>query len=182
MTATRQFGKEKPAPIAVFALVLCPLAGAPLAALAGGITERIVVDRFTGLAIDGYDPVAFYTDGKPIPGSPDFELPYGGAVWRFTNFGNRAAFAARPDVYMPRFGGYDPVGVAHGVAVAGRPDIWLMRRAALFVLRQPSARQLRRRPRTHRRYGGAKVAGGALNAQPLEHDPENRYPLFRIIL
>jgi hypothetical protein len=133
MTAARQFGKEKPAPIAVFALVLCLLAGAPLAAVAGGITERIVVDRFTGLAIGGYDPVAFYTDGKPMPGNPDFELPYGGAVWRFTNFGNRAAFAARPDVYMPRFGGYDPVGVAHGVAVAGRSDLWLISGGRLFL-------------------------------------------------
>ena len=133
MTAARQFGKEKPAPIAAFALVLCLLAGAPLAALAGGITERIVVDRFTGLAIGGYDPVAFYTDGKPMPGSPDFELPYGGAVWRFTNVGNRAAFAERPDVYMPRFGGYDPVGVAHGVAVAGRPDICLISGGRLYL-------------------------------------------------
>jgi hypothetical protein len=133
MTAARQFGKEKPAPGAAFALILCLLAGAPLAALAGGMTERIVVDRFTGLAIGGYDPVAFYTDGKPMPGSPDFELPYGGAVWRFTNVGNREAFAERPDVYMPRFGGYDPVGVAHGVAVAGRPDIWLISGERLFL-------------------------------------------------
>jgi len=119
--------------MAAFVLILCLLAGAPLVALAGGVTERIVVDRFTGLAIGGYDPVAFYTDGKPVPGSPDFELPYGGAVWRFTNFGNRAAFAERPDVYMPRFGGYDPVGVAHGVAVAGRPDIWLISDGRLFL-------------------------------------------------
>jgi hypothetical protein len=133
MTTARQFGKEKAAWIAVFALVLCLLAGAPLTGLAGGITERIVVDRFTGLAIGGYDPVAFYTDAKPMPGSPDFELPYGGAVWRFANFGNRAAFAARPDVYMPRFGGYDPVGVAHGVAVAGRPDVWLISGGRLFL-------------------------------------------------
>ena len=133
MTAARQFEKEKPAPIAVFALALCLIAGTPLAAPAGGITERIVVDRFTGLAIGGYDPVAFYTDGKPMPGSPDFELSYGGAVWRFTNLGNRAAFAERPDVYMPRFGGYDPVGVAHGVAVAGRPDIWLISGGQLFL-------------------------------------------------
>jgi hypothetical protein len=80
MTTARQFGKEKPAPIAVFALALCLIAGTPLAAPAGGITERIVVDRFTGLAIGGYDPVAFYTDGKPMPGSPDFELSYGGVA------------------------------------------------------------------------------------------------------
>ena len=64
-------------------------------------TETLVVDRHTGLAIGGYDPVAFFTDGKPLPGSADFELQYGGAGWRFCNFGNRAAFAERPDVYMP---------------------------------------------------------------------------------
>jgi YHS domain-containing protein len=133
MTAARQQRKGRRAPIAVFALVLSLLAGASLGAAADGITERIVVDRHTGLAIDGYDPVAFYTDGKPVPGSPDFELQYGGAVWRFCNFGNRAAFAERPDVYMPKFGGYDPVGVARGVAVAGRPDVWLISGERLFL-------------------------------------------------
>jgi YHS domain-containing protein len=86
-----------------------------------------------GLALGGYDPVAFYTDGKPLPGSPEFELQYGGAVWRFCNFGNRAAFAERPDVYMPKFGGYDPVGVARGVEVAGRPDVWLISDGRLFL-------------------------------------------------
>ena len=60
-------------------------------------------------------------------------MQYGGAVWRFCNFGNRAAFAERPDVYMPQFGGYDPVGVARGVAVAGRPDVWLISDGRLFL-------------------------------------------------
>ena len=104
-------------------------------------TERIVVAWHTGLAIDGYDPVAFYTDGKPVPGSPDFELSYGGAVWRFSNVGNRAAFAARPDVYMPQFGGYDPVGVARGVAVAGNPGIWLISSQRLFLFYDLSRRE-----------------------------------------
>jgi YHS domain-containing protein len=133
MTAARQQRKERRAPIAVFALALSLFAGSSFWVGAVGITESIVVDRHTGLAIDGYDPVAFYTDGKPVPGSPDFELQYGGAVWRFCNFGNRAAFAERPDVYMPKFGGYDPVGVARGVAVAGRPDIWLISGERLFL-------------------------------------------------
>lgn len=96
-------------------------------------TERIVVDWHTGLAIDGYDPVAFYTDGKAAPGSADCELSYGGAVWRFRNIGNRAAFVARPDVYMPQFGGYDPVGVARGVAVAGSPALWLISGERLYL-------------------------------------------------
>jgi len=96
-------------------------------------TERIVVDRHTGLAIGGYDPVAFYTDGKPVLGRPEFELPYGGAVWRFRNIGNREAFTARPDVYMPQFGGYDPVGIADGVAVAGNPLVFLIMSKRLFL-------------------------------------------------
>ena len=63
---------------------------------------------------------------SPFPAARDLELPYGGAIWRFSNVGNREAFAARPDVYMPQFGGYDPIGVSHGVAVAGNPSLWLI--------------------------------------------------------
>jgi hypothetical protein len=96
-------------------------------------TETIVVDWHTGLAIGGYDPVAFYTEGKPMPGSADFELHHGGAVWRFCNIGDREAFASHPEIYMPQFGGYDPVGVAHGVAVAGNPNDWLIVGGRLFL-------------------------------------------------
>jgi YHS domain-containing protein len=133
MTAARRQQKERRASIAVFALALAIL-GSPMPPLAAGaLTEKVVVDRHTGLAIGGYDPVAFHTDGRAVPGHPDFELQYGGAVWRFCNSGNRAAFAERPDVYMPRFGGYDPVGIAHGVAVAGKPEVWLISDSHLFL-------------------------------------------------
>ena len=134
MTAARRQRKERRAPIAVFALVLNVIAGSLFGAAAGGITERIVVDRHTGLAIDGCDPVAFYTGGEPVPAARISNCS-SGAVWRFCNFGNRAAFAERSDVYMPKFGGYDPVGVARGVAVAGRAGrLADQRRAALPVL------------------------------------------------
>jgi hypothetical protein len=113
------------------ALVFILAAGPPTSRAAAN--ERIVIDWHTGLAIGGYDPVAFFTDGKPIVGSADLELRYGGAIWRFTNVGNRAAFAANPDVYMPQYGGYDPLGVAHGVAVAGNPDVWLIAGERLFL-------------------------------------------------
>ena len=96
-------------------------------------TEMIVVDRHTGLAIGGYDPVAFFTDGKPMEGSADFEFRYGGAIWRFSNIGNRDAFAERPDIYMPRFGGYDPTIVARGVATPGNPNVWLIAEQQLFL-------------------------------------------------
>lgn len=103
-------------------------------------TERIVVDWHTGLAIGGFDPVAYYTDGKPLPGSGEFEFRFAGAVWRFCNIGNRDAFAARPDVYMPQFGGYDPVAAARGVAVAGNALIWLVVGERLYLFYDRAAR------------------------------------------
>jgi hypothetical protein len=132
MTAARQQQKRHRAAIAAFGCLLLALpAGPPVTRAA--TTDRIVADWHTGLAIEGYDPVAFYTDGKPLPGSPDFEFTYGGAIWRFRNIGNRQAFAARPDVYMPQFGGYDPLGVANGVAVAGNPSLWRIAGERLFL-------------------------------------------------
>lgn len=105
------------------------LAGASMAAT----TQRLVVDRFSGLAINGFDPVAYFADGRALAGTGDFEQPFAGAVWRFRNTGNRAAFVDHPDVYMPRFGGYDPVGLARGVAVPGNPELWLIRDQRLYL-------------------------------------------------
>src|SRR5437870_9340989 len=79
-------------------------------------TGRVVTDRHTGLALYGFDPVAYFTDAKPMAGRPDFEYWFGGAIWRFRNEGNRAAFIARPDVYAPRYGGYDALALARGLA------------------------------------------------------------------
>ena len=132
MTSARQERKQyRPRIAALAGLAALFAAGSPPPRAA--TTETIVVDWHTGLAIGGYDPVAFYTEGKPKPGSADFELHYGGAVWRFCNIGDREAFASHPEIYMPQFGGYDPVGVARGVAVAGNPNAWLIVGERLFL-------------------------------------------------
>ena len=104
------------------------------------VTERIVMDRHTGLALYGVDPVAYFTDGKPLIGKEDFEYRYAGVTWRFGNEGNRAAFAADPEVYMPRFGGYDPAGIARGVARAGYPQLWAIVRSRLYLFYTAEAR------------------------------------------
>jgi hypothetical protein len=103
-------------------------------------TERLVVDRHTGLAIYGYDPVAYFTDAEPLVGRPEFELSFAGAVWRFRNAGNRAAFHDRPDVYMPAFGGYDVLAVGRGVAVPASPQYWLVIDRRLYLFESPAAR------------------------------------------
>ncbi|GGE39495.1 hypothetical protein GCM10007276_16040 [Agaricicola taiwanensis] len=78
------------------------------------------------MAIDGYDPVSYFTDEKPRPGSPLYEFVWRDAVWRFANEGNLAAFKAHPDVYAPRFGGFDPNGVARGLLVKGDSHVFAM--------------------------------------------------------
>lgn len=103
-------------------------------------TERIVVDRRTGLAIGGFDPVAYFTDAAPKIGKAEIEYGFAGATWRFRNEGNRAAFAEDPDVYMPRFGGYDPVAVARGVSVPGHPLFWLIAGERLYFFYSAQAR------------------------------------------
>jgi hypothetical protein len=102
--------------------------------------QRVVVDERTGLAIYGFDPVAYFTENAAAPGREELELPFAGAIWRFRNDGNRAAFAQRPDVYMPQFGGYDPVVLARGVATAGHPGVWLIVGERLYLFHTREAR------------------------------------------
>jgi hypothetical protein len=103
-------------------------------------TERLVVNRFTGLAIDGFDPVAYFTDRRPLMGRPGFELNEAGAIWRFCNEGNRAVFSADPEIYSPQFGGYDPVDVARGVVFAGNPQLWLIVGQRLYLFGREKSR------------------------------------------
>jgi len=108
----------------------------PLAAT----TERVVTDHHTGLAIYGIDPVAYFTTRKPVEGRPEFEFRHSGAVWRFENAGNRDAFSADPDVYMPRYGGYDPVGIGRGRATPGYPLLWAIFEDRLYLFYTAEAR------------------------------------------
>jgi hypothetical protein len=143
MTAARQKRRRYCFSIAALAGLLAYAGIAFVLAAGPGASagEQIVVDWHTGLAIDGYDPVGFFTDGKPVLGSADLELRKGGVVWRFANVGNRAAFAATPDVYMPQYGGYDPVGVARGLAVAGNPNVWMITGQRLFLFYDGARRE-----------------------------------------
>jgi hypothetical protein len=108
--------------------------------LGASTTEQIVVDWRTGLAIHGFDPVAYFSDRKPVIGRPELEYRFAGAVWRFRNVGNRAAFSDRPDVYAPRFGGYDPLAVARGVATPGHPLLWLIVGDRLYLFHSAETR------------------------------------------
>jgi hypothetical protein len=134
MTAQRQERYALRPGIALIAL-LASFFGAlslDLAAQAS-TTERVVVNRYSGLAIEGFDPVAYFTESIAAPGLPDFEARESGAVWRFRNQGNRASFVAHPEIYGPQFGGYDPVDLGRGVTYAGNPRFWAVAGQRLYL-------------------------------------------------
>lgn len=122
-------------------LVMAGLAIPPLAPLVSrAVAEPIEVNPDTGLAISGFDPVAYFTDRKAVLGRSDLELNVRGVIWQFRNVGNQAAFRAHPEVYMPRFGGYDPVAVARGEIVPGNPRIWAVVGQRLYLFYDDAAR------------------------------------------
>jgi YHS domain-containing protein len=117
-------------------------AGAALAALAAVLAVApvlsrsayppLVVDPATGLAIFGYDPVAYFVDGEARPGDPKHEAVWQGATWRFVNTGNRAAFLDHPEVYSPAYGGYGALSVARGLTTAGKPVHFALHEGTLY--------------------------------------------------
>ena len=134
MTAQRQERYGWRPGIAFFALLAGVFASICLDLPArASTTERVVVNRFSGIAIEGFDPVAYFVQGRAVLGREDFEAADAGAVWRFRNEGNRAFFVAHPEIYGPQFGGYDPIDVARGVAFAGNPRFWVISGQRLYL-------------------------------------------------
>ncbi len=125
-----------------FILLLASLGSQALPQFAAraATTERVVVSRYSGLAIEGFDPVAYFVDARPLVGLPEFEASDAGAVWRFRNEGNRTSFVAHPDIYGPQFGGYDPIDLARGVAFAGNPRFWLISGQRLYLFGREDSR------------------------------------------
>ena len=122
------------------ALLLLAL-GPCLSSLAAPAAPVHWFDHATGLALGGYDPLAYFTRHAPRRGHEDHELIWRGVVWRFLNSGNRAAFARDPLVYAPRFAGYDPFSVAIGRPAQGHPAIWAIHEDRLFLFHNAANRQ-----------------------------------------
>lgn len=99
-------------------------------------------DYATGLAIGGYDPLAYFTRGEPGEGREEVEYRWGGAVWRFLNVGNKGAFARDPEVYAPGFAGYDPYALSIGLAVRGQPGVWARHRGRVYLFHSAVHRRL----------------------------------------
>lgn len=109
--------------------LLAALAAAPAARAA----DPVNATRFGHLAIEGYDPVAYFEQGAPAEGSEDHTFEWRGATWRFASAENRDLFAADPETYAPQYGGYCAYAVAKGATAKSEPDAWTIVEGKLFL-------------------------------------------------
>ncbi|MEA5449024.1 YHS domain-containing (seleno)protein [Leptolyngbya sp. CCNP1308] len=116
----------------------CAAANPGAGAKAGAQPE---VYAFEGVAIRGADPVAYFTAGKAVKGSADYETTWNGATWRFSSAENLAAFEADPIAYAPQYGGYCAWAVKSGYLASVDPEAWKIVDGKLYLNYSPGVQR-----------------------------------------
>lgn len=99
------------------------------------------------LAIKGFDPVAYFTEGQPVPGKPEFEYPWDEARYRFASTANLTLFKSTPDRYMPQFAAFCAMHMSMGRKIPADPNNWVIHEGKLYVFASAEApAKFRRNP------------------------------------
>ncbi|MDX1428804.1 MAG: YHS domain-containing (seleno)protein [Rhodothermales bacterium] len=105
------------------------LAGQPLTA---GETKRVNTAA-DNIAIEGYDTVAYFTNGRPMKGDPGLTYSWNGAKWQFAEPAHRDMFAEDPERYAPQFGGFCSMALARGRIAGVDPEVWTIVDGKLYL-------------------------------------------------
>ncbi|MEM8720959.1 MAG: YHS domain-containing (seleno)protein [Cyanobacteria bacterium P01_G01_bin.39] len=105
------------------------------------VAPPIYTESFSGLAIRGADPVAYFTESKAVIGSSEFEHEWNGATWRFSSQENLDLFAANPEQYAPQYGGYCAKAVSEGNLASIDPESWKIVDDKLYLNYSPGVQQ-----------------------------------------
>jgi len=104
-----------------------------LTGVASADSPIAAVNTENGWAIKGYDPVAYFTTGKPTPGMAQFTTTYKGVAYRFASAENRARFIAAPEKFVPQYGGYCAYAIALNQIADIEPDQWAIINDKLYL-------------------------------------------------
>ncbi len=85
------------------------------------------------LMLKGADPVAYFTQGKYLPGKPEIKTEHDGVTYRFLNEEDKALFLKEPAKYMPQYGGYCSNGIVYGIPWGGDADVWKIIDGKLYI-------------------------------------------------
>lgn len=122
LTVTKSFNMKK-----VFLLSVLLVLATTFA-----IAQKAAVYNTDGLAIKGYDAVAFFTDNKPVKGDTAFKVRWQDAEWLFATAAHRDSFNINPEKYAPQFGGYCAYGTAEGHKAPTETDTWTVVNGKLY--------------------------------------------------
>lgn len=142
----RQTIPSAPAPAALSRRAALALSGGAallaLSAAPAAAGEDPVFSDWRGRAIRGYDPVAYFTEGRPVEGDSEITAEWQGATWRFASEANRALFLADPEAYAPQFGGYCAWAVSQGSTASIDPEAWEITDGKLYLNYSKSVQKL----------------------------------------
>ena len=126
--------RRRRSPLARETALATLIAIAALAAIPAAATAEDPVFTARGnLAIRGYDPVAYFTEGEALKGSRDFAHDWQDATWRFASAENRDRFAADPEKYAPQYGGYCAWAVSRDYTAPTDPDAFTVVNGKLYL-------------------------------------------------
>jgi|KBSMisStandDraft_5_1062788.scaffolds.fasta_scaffold87822_3 YHS domain-containing protein len=103
---------------------LLVIAGIFISTISGVSAQKSAVYAPEGIALKGYDPVAFFTQAKPVQGSADYSFTWEGVKWFFVDKNNLESFKKSPSKYAPQYGGYCAYGTSQGHKAPTQPDTW----------------------------------------------------------
>ena len=112
--------------------LLTALSVALVGCAAAGAQDRVNRSR-NGVAVGGYDVVAYFTEGRAVLGVAAFEQDFGGARYQFANAANRQSFTTDPSRYLPQYGGFCAYAVSRGYTAAVDPEAWAIVDGKLYL-------------------------------------------------
>lgn len=113
----------------VFLLLSTPLLAADL------------VNVSDNVGVSGYDPVAFFTDAKPVKGNPAISAMHHGATYYFATEEHRKLFQGSPERYLPQYGGYCAYGASRNALASVEISTWEVRDGKLYLNHNASVRE-----------------------------------------
>lgn len=114
-------------------LALAAGLGVALPVQGAALVEAIVTDPLTGVALEGYDPVSYFTGPDPVMGSPDYAYEWGGVPWYFSSPANRDVFMRNPEIYAPQYGGHCLTSLSRGFLSDGKPRLYAIKGMKLYL-------------------------------------------------
>jgi YHS domain-containing protein len=114
----------------VFLVAVTALAASTVAVARESV---VYTGTFSSTAVGGYDPVAYFTENKPVKGNSKISTEYKGAKWYFASPENRDKFVAAPTLYEPQYGGYCAWAVSQGKTASGDPQFWKVVNNKLYL-------------------------------------------------